>query len=274
MAMPPTHISVLRSATDAEEPITCSISWASERDAAHHVARALDLEPGRTQPHDMGEQVAPQVADHALAQPRHQVEARARGDRQHQQPPPAARPARSSGHPAGPARSRDRSGRAGRRRRPAPCRPPPAATAARASPGRDGAEDTARAAQAGKAVHAGRHSRATPSSSDRVDSRSARAAGVLPQARRSIEGIVPGARFGRAQPDLPGGCMFVDEPGAGVALHGQHAALQLGVGMRRRWLPRGIPAGCRPGLRRLARSLVRSWVEPVYRPGRGRTTGL
>ena len=30
MAMPPTHISVLRSATEAEEPITCSISWASD----------------------------------------------------------------------------------------------------------------------------------------------------------------------------------------------------------------------------------------------------
>ena len=30
MTMPPTHISVLRSATDAEEPITCSMSWASD----------------------------------------------------------------------------------------------------------------------------------------------------------------------------------------------------------------------------------------------------
>ena len=30
MAMPPTHINVLRSATEAEEPITCSISCASE----------------------------------------------------------------------------------------------------------------------------------------------------------------------------------------------------------------------------------------------------
>ena len=29
MTTPPRHISVLRSATDAEEPITCSISWAS-----------------------------------------------------------------------------------------------------------------------------------------------------------------------------------------------------------------------------------------------------
>ena len=29
MAMPPTHISVLRSATEADEPMTCSISWAS-----------------------------------------------------------------------------------------------------------------------------------------------------------------------------------------------------------------------------------------------------
>jgi hypothetical protein len=31
MAMPPTHISVLRSATEAEEPITCSISWRPTR---------------------------------------------------------------------------------------------------------------------------------------------------------------------------------------------------------------------------------------------------
>ena len=31
----------------------------------------------------MGEEVAPQIADHPLAEPRHQVEARARGDRQH-----------------------------------------------------------------------------------------------------------------------------------------------------------------------------------------------
>ena len=53
------------------------------RDPAHDVARALDLEPGRPQPHDMGEQVAAQVADDPLAQPRHEVEARARGDRQH-----------------------------------------------------------------------------------------------------------------------------------------------------------------------------------------------
>ena len=53
------------------------------RDAAHDVARALDLEPGRAQPHHMGEQVAAQVAHDALAEPRHQVEARARGDRQH-----------------------------------------------------------------------------------------------------------------------------------------------------------------------------------------------
>jgi hypothetical protein len=30
MTMPPTHIRVLRSATEAEEPITCSINWASD----------------------------------------------------------------------------------------------------------------------------------------------------------------------------------------------------------------------------------------------------
>ena len=30
IARPPTHISVLRSATEADEPITCSISWASD----------------------------------------------------------------------------------------------------------------------------------------------------------------------------------------------------------------------------------------------------
>ena len=65
------------------------------RDAAHDVARALDLEPGRPQPHDMGEEVAAQVAHHPLAQPRDQVEARARGDAPARRPRPAARPAHS-----------------------------------------------------------------------------------------------------------------------------------------------------------------------------------
>src|SRR3981081_2457315 len=95
MATPPMHISMLRSATEADEPHQYvarphGAGRADDlldelrigRDAAHDVARTLDLEPGRTQPDDMGEQVAAQVADHAFAQPRDQVEARARGDRQ------------------------------------------------------------------------------------------------------------------------------------------------------------------------------------------------
>jgi hypothetical protein len=39
------------------------------RNAAHDVARAFDLEPGRPQPHDVGKKVAAQVAHHPLAQP-------------------------------------------------------------------------------------------------------------------------------------------------------------------------------------------------------------
>jgi len=38
--MPARHISVLRSATEADEPITCSISCASDEMRLHDVARA------------------------------------------------------------------------------------------------------------------------------------------------------------------------------------------------------------------------------------------
>ena len=97
------------------------------RDPAHDVARALDLEPGRPQPHDMGEQVAragrpprarPATTPGRSARPRRSPAPRRRR---------SARPGHSSGCPAGPGRSRGRSGPAGRRRRPARCRPRSAA---------------------------------------------------------------------------------------------------------------------------------------------------
>src|SRR5689334_22294197 len=43
--------------------------------------------------------------------------------------------------------------------------------------------------------------------------------------------MVAGTRSGRAQPDTPGGCMFIDDPGAIVALDSQQAALPLSIGM-------------------------------------------
>ena len=42
---------------------------------------------------------------------------------------------------------------------------------------------------------------------------------------------MPGPALGRTQPNLPGWCMFVHDPGAVIAVDGQDAALQLGIGM-------------------------------------------
>ena len=142
------------------------------RDAAHDVARALDLEPGRAQPHDMGEQVAAQVADHALAQPRHQVEARARGDRQHHRDgdqrgqgvvqdvgPALGEAAVDQGAQAGAegqhGAGRDQKGESGQD-----------------GPAAIGPQVRSEKSQAGKPVHCGRQSSDTPSSADKWVSRS------------------------------------------------------------------------------------------------------
>ena len=142
------------------------------RDAAHDVARALDLEPGRPQPHDMGEQVAAQVADHALAQPRHQVEARARGDRQHHRHgdqrgqrvvqdvgPALGEAAVDQGAQAG-AEGQHGAGRDQERQQ------------RQHHPAAIGPEIGSEHVEAAESVHCGRHSSGTPSSADRWARRS------------------------------------------------------------------------------------------------------
>ena len=137
------------------------------RDAAHDVARALDLEPRRAQPDDMGEQVAAQVADHALAQPRHQVEARARGDRQNHRHgeqrgqrivedigPALGEAAVDQGAQAG-AEGQHRAGRHQQRQQ------------RQRHPAAIGPEIGAEHVEAAEPVHCGRHARGTPSSADR-----------------------------------------------------------------------------------------------------------
>ena len=137
------------------------------RDAAHDVARPLDLEPGRPQPYDMGEQVAAQVAHHALAQPGDQVEARTRGDRQHDRHgeqrsqrivqdigPALGKAAVDQGAQAG-AEGQHRAGRHQQRQQ------------RQRHPAAIGPEIGAEEIKTAESVHCGCHASATPSSPDR-----------------------------------------------------------------------------------------------------------
>src|SRR5262245_30636688 len=93
-------------------------------------------------------------------------------------------------------------------RTPAPSRRRPAARAAPVPRGRGGDADTARATAA---LRTG--SWHLPSQGDAQLERERRqevvaATGIRPQPRGLVEGVVASSALGRAQPHLPGGCVF------------------------------------------------------------------
>ena len=64
--------------------------------------------------------------------------------------------------------------------------------------------------------------------------------------------------------------MFVDDPGAVVALDRQDPALQLGIGMG----ADSLLQGGEQAVGQAFEGAVGSWARPVYRPAGARTTGL